>query len=451
MIHKMIFRLAYRMKRPRVLRYYDEFQKTQWLPFEELQERQIEQLRKLITYVYKNIPYYTRVFNELGLKPSGISSIQDLEKLPILTKQTIKQNWQDFLPRTSKGLQYINSSTGGSTGEPLKYRMSVEDYERGVALLYRGWGYAGYKLGDKVAIIAGSSLIPTTRSEFYKKLQGLCLNSRHYSAFDMSEGNLFRYFNDINRWEPTFIRGYASSIYLFAKFIRDNNLKLNFQPTAIFTTSEKLFYNQRELIEHVFNARIFDNYGLNDGGVSTYECEAHCGMHIDMERSILEVVDEDGKQIINQHGRILATSLYNYGLPFIRYDTGDLGYITDGVCGCGRGYKLMEEIVGRAYEFLIDPLGRYIHGAAFYNDIMGEINNVNAIKGIQVIQKSRDKIMLDIVSTDTFDDSEVYRIREIVRKKFNGLDVEFKFVDKIERTVAGKYKFIINTIERNKT
>jgi phenylacetate-CoA ligase len=97
MTHKMIFQLSYRMKRPQVLRYYNEFQKTQWLPFEELQERQTKQLRKLIAFAYKNVPYYTRVFNELGLKPPDIANIQDLEKLPILTKQTIKRNWQDFL------------------------------------------------------------------------------------------------------------------------------------------------------------------------------------------------------------------------------------------------------------------------------------------------------------------------------------------------------------------
>ena len=220
MFHKAIFQLGHLIKRPQVLRHYDEFQKTQWLSFEQLRERQEEHLRKLIKFVNKNVPYYTRIFNELGLKAADVTGIQDLERLPILTKQTIKQNWQDFFPPNR--IDYMDGSTSGSTGEPLKYRMSKEDYERGIALLYRGWGYGGYKLGDRVAVIAGSSLIPTAGSTARKKLQDHFLGRRSYSSFDMSEEALFRYLKSINRFKPRFIRGYASSIYLFADFIRSD-------------------------------------------------------------------------------------------------------------------------------------------------------------------------------------------------------------------------------------
>ena len=288
MLHKLIFKIGYSLKRPNVLRYYKQFLKTQDKPYNRKKKQQEKQLRKLMDFVYKNVPYYTKLFDQIGVNPSDISSIKDLEKLPILTKKVIKQNPENFIPKNINKLEYLNGSTGGSTGEPLKYRIYVEDYKRGVALLYRGWGYGNYKLGDKVAVIAGSSLIPTTQSGLKKKIQDFFLNMRHYSSFEMSEENLFKYFYNINSWKPLFIRGYASSIHLFAKFIQDNNLKLEFQLKAIFSTAEKLFDKQRELIEQIFNVKVFDNYGLNDGGISAFGCEKHCGMHIDTERAILE-------------------------------------------------------------------------------------------------------------------------------------------------------------------
>jgi len=438
MIHKMIFQLSYRMKRPQVLRYYDEFEKTQWLPFEELQERQTEQLQKLIAFAYKNVPYYTHVFDKLGLKPSDIANIQDLEKLPILTKQMIKQNWQDFLPQASKGLEYINGSTGGSTGEPLKYRMSREDYERGVALLYRCWAHAGYQLGDRLAVIAGASLIPTTSSAIHKRLQGYTLNTQFYSSFGMSEETLFQYLKRMNKFKPKFIRGYASSIYLFADFIRSKGLDLNFQPQAVFTTAEKLLDRQKEVIEEVFGAKVFDNYGLNDGGVSAYECEAHSGMHIDTERAILEVVNEDGKQIVGKIGKILATSLYNYAFPFIRYDTGDLGTLEYSECSCGRNTPLLKEIAGRVTDFL--KLNGRIIGSPVLTVLFGKFD----IEQYQIIQETEDSIICRIVKGKTYGREDEKFIRESFFKRVGPIKIVFQYVPTIKPEGESKYKFIIN-------
>lgn len=421
-----LFALGYLLKRPRVIRYYNEFLKTQFLSYEDLKAMQEEQLRKMIHFACENVPYYTKLFEELRLKPGDINTIKDLEKLPILTKAIIKKNWQDFIPRNIGKLRYINGSTGGSTGAPLKYRMSLEDYERGVALLYRGWGYAGYKLGDKMAVIAGSSLIPTTKSETKKKIQDFLLNTRHYSSFDMSEQKLFDYFHDINRWKPYFIRGYVSSIYLFAKFIKDNYLTLDFRPKAIFTTAEQLFDTQRELIEQVFNTKVFNNYGLNDGGVSAYECEKHNGMHIDTERAIMEVVNENGEQVTNEEGKILATSLYNYALPFIRYDTGDIGVVSDAECSCGRKTLLLKKIVGRTTDFL--KLNNIIIGSPVLTVLMGKFD----IEQYQIIQTNANSITCKIIKGNTYNEK---RDEEFIKKSFyehvGKINIEFDYVNSI--------------------
>jgi len=442
MLHKAIFKLGYSLKRPNVLKYYNDYKDNSWRPFEELKAQQDMALRDLVDFAYRNVPYYTKLFRKLRLKPNDIKSTNDLQKLPILSKHIIKENWQDFLPANIDKIKFVNSSTGGSTGEPLKYRMSLEDYERGIALRYRGWGYGGYKLGDKVAIIAGSSLIPRAGSAIHKRLQGYMLNTQFYSSFGMSENTLLRYFKDINRVKPRFIRGYASSIYLLTNFIRSKGLDLNFQPQAIFTTAEKLLDHQREIIEEVLEVKVFDNYGLNDGGVSAYECESHDGRHIDMERAILEVVAKDNRQIIGKPGKILATSLYNYACPFIRYDTGDIGTMVYSHCSCGRQMPLLKEIVGRTTDVL-ELNGKQI-GSPVLTVLFGKFD----IEQYQIIQETEDSIICRIVKGKTYRNEDEKFIQDSFRRHVGSIDIVFDYVPLIQSTGEAKHKFITNNTTR---
>jgi len=143
--------------------------KSQWLKYVELEKKAEEQLRNIISYAYNHMPYYKELLTNLNISVNDIKTIKDLQKLPILTKEIIKINHNAFISDNINSLKYINGSTGGSTGIPLKYRMSLEDYERGIALLYRGWSMTGYRLGDKLAILAEKSLIPDSKTDIKKK------------------------------------------------------------------------------------------------------------------------------------------------------------------------------------------------------------------------------------------------------------------------------------------
>ena len=232
-------------------------------------------------------------------------------------------------------------------------------------------------------------------------------------------------------------------IYFFAKWIEGHSIEI-YQPLAVFTTAEKLYANMlRERIETVFNCDVYDAYGLTDRGPGAYESSEHSGLHIDTERSIMEVVDIDGNQLEKGEEEILATSLYNYAMPFIRYDTGDLGYIIDDVCGCGRGHRLLKELGGRSVDVLITPEGKNVHGW-FFLYIFWEY--CKGVKEYQVIQEKLDKIVIKIVPEEDFDEGQLDKIREIIRERSEGWNIKFKFVDEIERTGAGKYKFIVNNM-----
>jgi phenylacetate-CoA ligase len=185
-------------------------------------------------------------------------------------------------------MKYFNNSTGGTTGTPLNYRLTNFDRFLGAALLYQGWGYAGYELADKMVFLGAAALNINIETGLDKRLNEYLRNIRKLSSFDMVIVEL-KYRRIINTFKPKFIRGYASSLSFFANWLSENNITIH-SPVATFTTSDQLFPNMREKIKSTFSCPVYDGYGLNDGGVKAFECEEHNGYHIDMERSIMEIV-----------------------------------------------------------------------------------------------------------------------------------------------------------------
>jgi len=421
---------------------YKKLVRNQWKPYAELKRDQEKQLRHLIEFSYENIPYYRNLFKNLGLLPRDIRTVEDLEKLPILTKNIIKEHWEEFKPANLSSMKYYSRATGGSTGTPFHYRLSKRDRFLSAALLYRGWGYGGYHLGDKMVFLAGSSLGVGTTSHLTTRAHEISRNIRKLSSYNMGKKEMQDYAGVLNAFQPKFIRGYASSLYFYAKWLEENDVSVP-SPNAVFTTAEKLFPHMRETIGRVFECEVFDAYGLNDGGVSAYECPEHLGLHIDTERSVMEVVDQHGHQVDEGQGSILATSLHNFAMPFIRYNTGDAGQTLTDKCGCGRKSLLLREILGREYEMLLTPEGQGVFGGFFTTQIF---DNIPSVREFQVVQKEIDRLVIRIVPEQGFDEKALAYIRTKILAKSENWNIEFQLVDAIDRSRAGKYKFVINEV-----
>jgi len=441
MFRKGLFVLAHQCGDPSFYSTYKRLVQNQWRPYEELKANQEKQLRHLIEFSYENVPYYRNLFEGLKLSPGDIRTVEDLEKLPILTKDIIKEHWEELKPVNLLSMKYYKRATGGSTGTPMQYRLSKNDRFLGGAILYRGWGYGGFELGDKMVILAGSSLDVGKKSFLSAKFHETARNIRKLSSFDMGESEMREYSQTINSFKPKFIRGYASSIYFFARWLEENQVSVP-SPEGVLTTAEKLFPHMRKTIGDVFDCNVYDNYGLNDGGISAYECPEHTGLHIDTERSILEVVDGDGLAVDSGEGQILATSLHNYAMPFIRYTTGDEGFLLDEPCACCRGYPLLKEVLGRQQEMLVTPEGKHIHGE-YITHIFWEIPHV---KEFQVVQKEINQLTFNVVPEEGFDEKSLDYVRSVISSRSKGWNIDFQFVDAIDRSQAGKYKFIINEV-----
>lgn len=446
MFHKELFITGHQCGELSFYSSYKQLKQNQWNSYTELKKQQESKLRHMIDFAYKNVPYYHKLFNRLNLSPDDIRKIKDLEKLPILTKDIIISNWEDFKPINLNKIKFYTWSTGGTTGTPLKFRISKYDRFLAAAMLYRGWGHGGYELGDKMIFLAGAALDVGSKPSLISRINETTRNLKKFSSFDMGPLDMDKYLKSINSFKPKFFRGYASSLNFFAKYIEENNLNIN-SPVSVFTTAEKLYPFMRKNIENAFDSVVYDNYGLHDGGVSAYECPEHNGLHIDTERSIMEIVDSDYKQMDEGIGDIIATNLTNYSMPLIRYATGDMGHIIEDSCSCGRNSRLLKEVIGRSVDILQTPEGKSVHGW-FFLYIMWEY--CKGVKEYQVVQESLDRIVIKIVKNDVFDEGQLKIIEKIVKNKSPRWNIEFKFVDIIEKTKSGKLKFIINRIDEGK-
>ena len=424
-------------KGTKIQKYLRWLEKTQWWKPKELEELQNKKLRALVKHAYENVPYYHRLFRRIGLKPEDIKTKEDLTKLPILTKDTIRKNLSQLLAKNIPKFKLMEMHSSGSTGEPLKYYIDKESYSYGWAQTFRCWGWAGYKIGDPYIKV---SLNP--RASFVKKLQDKLINCTYiYASADISKESFKNYLKIMEKAKPKIIRGYASSMYIFAKFMEELDLNFNHNLNAIMTTGETLFPHYRKLIESAFNTEVYDGYGGESTPVA-FECENH-SYHLCNETVIVEFL-RDGQQVsTGELGEIIITNLDNYVMPFIRYKVGDVGRPSEDRCSCGRGLSVMESIEGRDTDIVVTPKGGFL--VVHFFTILFEY--IEGVEQFQVIQERIDRLRIKIVKNEKFTDADLRHIITWIKKHAGEeMEVNVEFVDSIPPTKSGKRRFVISKV-----
>jgi len=424
------------------LMYFSWLQRTQWLPRSRLEEIQRKRLRLLLEHAFRNVPFHHKMFKANGLKPSDIKSAEDLLKLPIVTKDDIRNNFQEFLSRNFRRYGPISNSTSGSTGEPFRYYLDRKSVGIARAALWRGWGYAGYRFGDKVAVLAGLSLGSRLQQSLGRATKKVFDRVMYFPAVNLRRGILKAHAEKMLGFNPKFIRGYPSSLYFFANFLEKEKIE-GIYPKAVITTAEMLFPYQRSLLEKVFRCDVFDGYGAYDGGTGAFECENHSGYHMAMEKVVMEFCDDDGNRVSEgEKGRIIATDLFNYAMPFIRYDTGDVGIYSSEECSCGRKLPLMKQVLGRTTDML-----RFSNGAVLSGPSLTVIFKDFDFKQFQLVQERDDLLLVRVIKGKTFVDEDIRRLHRILEDVIGeGVEIRFEFVNFISSTKSGKWKFIISHV-----
>ena len=417
--------------------------KSQWWTLEELIEYQNKSIRALIRYAYENVPYYHKVFRKRGLYSDDIKITKDLVKLPILTKEIIRKNYNEILSKNFKKWKPVESKTGGTTGKTLRYITTKNSKSISWAASYRAWGWACYKYGDKKATLAGSSLFPDEKIPFSKKIRFAIERNLTSSAVHLSDSIIADYIKRLEKFQPKFLRGYPSSIFSLAKYISENNTT-SIKPTAIFVTAEILYPHQRDLIEKIFNSKVFNHYSNPESRADGYECKEHNGLHMTTEASIMEFVDIENNECVSpgECSEIVTTNLFNYAMPFIRYSTEDIGIPSDDKCSCGRGLPLMKSLEGRTTDIITFNNGITLGGPPL-TLIFKEFNIVE----YQLVQEKRDLLVIKIVKDKNYSNIETEHILNIMKYHCGeGVDIKIEFFNEIPRAINSKYRFIISKI-----
>ncbi|WP_052659281.1 phenylacetate--CoA ligase family protein [Bacillus alveayuensis] len=441
-INKMRIKAMESIRKTNALKYYDEFIQNQWKSYDELKSIQDKKLKQLIQHCYENVKYYRNYMDFHNLTPDDILKTEDLIKMPILTKSIIRKEKQKIIASNAESFQPEEKGTGGSTGEPLRYLLPKASHSLMWANIWRGWNAAGYQPGDRVAVLAGSSLLSGfnfKRSAYYWLNNWLPL-----SSFNMDDNKMREYVNNIKKEKIQFLYAYASSAYELANFILKENLKGGFKLKGVITTAEVLFDHYREKIEEAFDCKVFNQYGANDGGVSAFECELHDGLHIGMERCIVEIVDDYGQPVEKgKEGKILLTDLSNYAMPFIRYEVGDLGAFSKSLCKCGRGLEKFEYIKGRQQEFVFSKNNQKIHGE-FFSHLFRQSD---LVEQFQVIQEHKGKIKILVKLNRKDEENLLNELKTKIIKKEIFNEVVIDQTEDFIKTKGGKHKFVINNVK----
>lgn len=413
-------------------------EKSQYWTREQIDRFQNEHLQMLIIHAYTYVPFYREQMDRLGLKPSDIQTKADLRKLPIVTKATIKQEGIERFTATNIPVrQIIKSASSGSTGEPLHYLRTKEDYSINIAANLRGWYGMGWKLGDRYI-----KLSQNPRKNPIKRLQDHVTNNLYLATNPLTDKNFAFILQQIETYKPKIIRCYPDPLLLLARY-KHVHPEFGWSPMAITTTGNTLFPETRKEIEEAFGCKIFDSYSC-EGNSCVFECPTHTCYHSTEEYGVSEVIDEQGNPVTKGVGRLISTSLWNMAHPFIRYDTQDFVEVDTTPCECGREHLKILRILGRDNDVLEMPSGRkfIVHNfTGFFQTDIPEIKK--SIEQFQVVKKKDYSVLFKLVVNENYDEEAGNYIVNFWQQEF-GVPVAIELLKEIPIMQNNKRHFVIN-------
>jgi len=307
------------------------------------------------------------------------------------------------------------------------------------------WRYkqvAGLVQGEPYASLLGRVIVPMTqtRPPFWR--WNYINNQLFLSSFHLKKENLPFYFEELRRAGVRAIEAYPSTAYILALYLLET--KNTFPLRCIFTSSETLFDYQREAIERAFQCKIFDAYGMSERAAFATECTEHRGHHLNSDYGITEFLDgRKEPAAAGSVGTIVATSLHNFAMPFIRYETSDASSSLSGQCICGRGFPLMDSVATKQESIVTLPDGRLISPSVLTHPFKPMHN----IAESQIIQERVDELLVKVVRREAYSDNDEATLLSGFKERLGeGVKVRISYVDAIPRTANAKFKWVISRI-----
>jgi len=421
-------------------RIINKLEQTERLSKDDLIKLQTKELRKLVKYAYTNVPYYHKIFKINNIMPDDIKTIEDIKKIPILTKEEVRFNFKKLISSNYHRWQYAVHHTSGTTGTSLDIVWGHDANAKAYAFVERIRKRAGVVSSREPHVTFGSRMIVALNQRgppFWRVNHAE--NQYLFSMHHLTKKNLPYYIEKIRKLCPSYLEGYPYIISVVAEYMLENEIE-SIPVKAVFTSSETLLAYQREKIEKAFQCKVFDMYGMTEIAASIGECELG-SYHIDAEYGVIEFLKNGEDVSENEVGEMICTSFINYAFPLLRYKIGDLAKPVEASCPCGRGLPLVKEVIGRIDDLLTTQNGPYL---GRLTHIFKEMRN---IKESQIIQESIDKVIVNVVPRLGYTEKDSNRLLEEFNKRLGAdTEIEIQFVDEISREKSGKFKAVISKV-----
>jgi phenylacetate-CoA ligase len=414
------------------LRFLEE---AQWWDVDRLNDSRDRSLRSLIHLAYREVPFYSQLMRNAGVKPDDVVCRSDLCKLPIITKEMLRSGYPQLTTRET-GRKTYEVCTSGSTGTNFYVKEDTESAGRHRASLLLSLGWARWVLGEP-HIQTGMTL----ERGLEKRLKDAVLGCHYVSAFDLSDARLDKTLDLLDRRGIQYLWGYPGSLYYLARQALKKGW--NRPLKSVVTWGDNLYAHYRQTIEGAFKTQVFDTYGCAEGMQISAQCGQQNTYHIHALDVIVEFLDDEGNPVRSgQPGNIVLTRLHPGPMPLIRYRVGDVAVAGNGRrCSCGRGYDLMRSIQGRDTDVVITPSGNRL----IVHFFTGILEHFREIESFQVVQESTESMVVRIVPSKQFSkESPAGIISALQEKGATGIRIQIELVNQIPLTPGGKRRFVIS-------
>ncbi len=383
-------------------------------------------------------PFYAARFSEHGMNPAEFESLDQLASYPLLTKQDVLLHREEMVNPVFPASKRLFLTTGGSSGVPVGFYLhGGVSRAKEQAYLETQWRRRGYKPSDAVAVIRGAV---TSRSAeggiaYHDTTRGwLILSSYHLTPQRLPE-----YLDALNRFKPRHLHAYPSAALMLARAMQDAGATFDFPLTSVLCGSEKLTAEAQAFLERHFQAPVFHWYGHSERVVLAGQ--GVCSNHLYFWPGYGYV--EFGPPDAGGHREIIGTSFHNHVMPLIRYRTGDYVKLPE-QADAELPFVEVEAVIGRDYEFLVSASGRRISLTA----INMHDRIFDGLLAVQFAQERAGVVEFRYQPGPRWQPADLERIRHgLLAKLGDDFDLRLVAVDEVEKTAAGKHRWLISTLD----
>ncbi|MFO1483630.1 MAG: hypothetical protein U1F71_09765 [Verrucomicrobiaceae bacterium] len=416
-------------------RFRHEAQEVESWDAETIRRYQIRALRDSLIAAAK-APFYAGRFAECGVDPAKFESLEQLAGYPLLTKQDLLLHREQMVNPEFDANQRLYITTGGSSGVPVGFYLHKRvSRPKEQAYLEAQWSRRGYQPGDRVAVIRGG--VTSSRADGSISYYDATRNWLILSSYHLTPERLPEYVAALNRFRPQHLHAYPSAALMLARSMEQTDAKIDFPLTSLLCGSEKLAADSQRYLEQFFGARVFHWYGHSERVVLAAQGRTSNHLHFWPTYGFVEF----GEANAEGHREIIGTSFHNQVMPLIRYRTGD--YCKPTQSGREFDWPAVEAVVGRDYEFLISATGRRISLTA----INMHDNIFDGLLAVQFFQERPGEVECRYQTGPQWQSSrmEAMRIR-LLAKLGDDFALTLREVNEVEKTNAGKHKWLITTL-----